>query len=139
MADSNSIIGKSIKRVDAWDKVTGKAIYPGDRNQEKELWLKILFARRPHARISSIDTRAAKAVPGVIDVLTAKDVPINQYGLQIPDQPVLCGPGSSKRDADIVRFIGDQVAVVIAEDEETAAKARDLIKVEYQDLPIVSD
>jgi CO/xanthine dehydrogenase Mo-binding subunit len=139
MADNHKIIGKSIKRVDAWGKVTGQTIYPGDRNQKNELWLKVLFARRPHARILSIDISAAKALSGVVDVLTAKDVPINQYGLQIPDQPVLCGPGSSKRGADIVRFIGDQVAVVIAEDETTAAKARDLIKVEYQDLPVVSD
>jgi len=139
MTDQTKIIGKSIKRIDALGKVTGQTIYPGDRAQENELWLKILFARRPHARIISIDTTEAKALPGVMDVLTAADVPINQYGLQIPDQPVLCGPGSSKRGGDIVRFVGDQVAVVIAETEKIAAQARDLIKVEYEDLAVVDD
>jgi CO/xanthine dehydrogenase Mo-binding subunit len=139
MTDPNKVIGKSIKRVDALGKVTGQTIYPGDRIQENELWLKILFARRPHARVVSIDAGEAKALPGVMDVLIAADVPINQYGLQIPDQPVLCGPGSSKKGGDIVRFVGDQVAVVIAETEKIAARARDLIKVEYEDLPIVDD
>jgi CO/xanthine dehydrogenase Mo-binding subunit len=130
-------IGQSIKRRDAYGKVTGQTLYPGDRNQEDELWLKVLFARRPHARILSIDTDEAKALPGVIDILIAQDVPINQYGLQVPDQPVLCGPGSNKKSGDIVRFVGDQVAVVIAENETIAAKARDLIKVDYEDLTIV--
>ena len=137
MADKH--VGKSIKRVDAIGKVTGETLYPGDRNQENELWLKILFARRPHARIISIDTAEAKALPGVMDVLTAQDVPINHYGLQIPDQPVLCGPGSNKKGGDVVRFVGDNVAVIIAETEQIAAQACDLIKVEYEDLPIVDD
>jgi len=137
MADK--IIGKSIKRVDALGKVTGKTLYPGDHNRQDELWLKVLFARHPHARVMSIDTGPAKALPGVIDVLTAADVPVNQHGLQVPDQPVLCGPGSDKKGGDVVRFVGDQVAVVIAETEQIAAQARELIKVEYEDLPVVYD
>jgi CO/xanthine dehydrogenase Mo-binding subunit len=72
-------------------------------------------------------------------VFTAKDVPVNEYGLIMPDQPVLCGPGSSKPFAERVRFIGDQVAVVIAETEEIAAQARELIEVEYEDLPVVTN
>ncbi|MCB0155815.1 MAG: xanthine dehydrogenase family protein molybdopterin-binding subunit, partial [Anaerolineae bacterium] len=131
--------GKSIKRIDAQGKVTGQTLYPGDRHQDDELWLKVLFARRPHARIVAIDTSAAEALPGVIAVLTAKDVPVNQYGLQIPDQPVLCGPGSNKKGGDVVRFVGDQVAVVIAETEQIAAQARELIAVTFEDLPIVDD
>jgi CO/xanthine dehydrogenase Mo-binding subunit len=71
--------------------------------------------------------------------LTAKDVPVNEYGLQLPDQPVLCGPGSTKEGGDIVRFVGDQVAVIVAETEDIAAQARDLIEVQYEDLPVVSD
>jgi CO/xanthine dehydrogenase Mo-binding subunit len=134
---SNQLIGTSIKRIDARGKVTGEAIYPGDRNFGDELWLKILFARRPHARVVKINTKAAETLPGVLGILTAKDVPVNQYGLQVPDQPVLCGPGSNKKGGDIVRFIGDHVAVVIAETEEIATKARDLIRVEYEDLPVV--
>ena len=120
---ANKIIGQPIKRLDAFGKVTGQTVYPGDRTFEDELWLKVLFARRPHARVVSIDTSQATALPGVIDVLTAKDVPVNQYGLQIPDQPVLCGPGSDKKGGDIVRFVGDQVAFVIAKNEQIAAQA----------------
>lgn len=132
-------IGKSHPRVDAVGKVTGATLYPGDRNYDDELWMKILFAGRPHARVLSIDTRQAESLPGVVAVFTATDVPVNEYGLQIPDQPVLCGPGSSKDGADVVRFVGDQVAAVIAESEEIAAQARDLIQVTYEDLPILTD
>ncbi|HET9221366.1 MAG TPA: xanthine dehydrogenase family protein molybdopterin-binding subunit, partial [Roseiflexaceae bacterium] len=134
---SHAVIGRSIPRIDALDKVTGKALYPGDRSYEGQLWMKVLFARRPHARILAIDTSAAMALPGVVAVLTARDVPVNEYGLQIPDQPVLCGPGSGKAGAEIVRFVGDQVALVVAETETIAARARDLIAVEYEDLPLV--
>jgi CO/xanthine dehydrogenase Mo-binding subunit len=136
---TQSIIGQSIKRIDAFDKVTGETLYPGDRTHSGELWLKVLFARRPHARVVTIDPSEAEALPGVVAVITAKDVPVNEYGLQISDQPVLCGPGSAKEGADIVRFVGDQVAVVIAESEKIAARARRLITVEYEDLPLIDD
>lgn len=132
-------IGQSLKRLDAFGKVTGQTLYPGDRTHKDEVWLKVLFARRPHARVVSIDIRAAAALPGVFGVLTAKDVPVNLYGGQIADQPVLCGPGSTIAGTDLVRFVGDQVAVVIAENEKIAVKARDLIQVEYEDLPLVDD
>jgi len=132
-------IGKSHPRIDAVGKVTGTTLYPGDRNYDDELWMKILFAGRPHARILSIDTSQAESLPGVVAVLTAEDVPVNEYGLQIPDQPVLCGPGSSQAGADVVRFVGDQVALVIAESEKIASQARDLIRVEYEDLPVLTD
>ena len=132
-------IGQSINRIDALGKVTGETLYPGDRNQDNELWLKILFARRPHARVLGVDTRQAEALPGVLMVLTAQDVPVNEYGLQIADQPVLCGPGSAKEGGDVVRFVGDNVAVVVAETEKIAARARDLIRVDYEDLPLVDN
>ena len=95
------MIGQSHSRVDAVGKATGATLYPGDRTYGDELWMKLLFAGRPHARVLSIDTHAAEALPGVALVLTAKDVPVNEFGLQIPDQPVLCGPGSSKEGADV--------------------------------------
>jgi CO/xanthine dehydrogenase Mo-binding subunit len=132
-------IGKSHQRIDAVGKVTGATLYPGDQNYDDELWMKILFAQRPHARILGVDTSQAESLPGVVAVLTARDVPVNEYGLQIPDQPVLCGPGSGKDGADIVRFVGDQVALVIAESEKIAAQALHLIRVEYEDLPVVTD
>jgi CO/xanthine dehydrogenase Mo-binding subunit len=76
-------------------------------------------------------------------VFTSKDVPLNQYGLQWQDQPVLCGPapegGDMKPGSDVVRFVGDQVAVVVAQTEAEAAAAVKLIEVGYEDLPIVTD
>jgi CO/xanthine dehydrogenase Mo-binding subunit len=132
-------VGKSHPRVDAFGKVTGATLYPGDRNYDDELWMEILFAGRPHARVSDINISQAEALPGVVAVLTAKDVPVNEYGLQVPDQPVLCGPGSAKEGADIVRFVGDQVVLVVAETEKIASQARDLIRVDYEDLPVLTD
>lgn len=133
------IIGQSIKRIDAVGKVTGETLFPGDINMPDQAYMKILFANRPHALIKKIDTTKAEDLEGVIAVFTARDVPVNEYGLIMPDQPVLCGPGSSKPYAERVRFVGDQVAVVVAESEEIAAQARDLIDVDFQDLPVVVD
>src|SRR5512138_53623 len=132
-------IGSSVPRIDARSKVTGEAGYSGDLFMPGMLFMKILFAERPHARVISIDTSAAQAAPGVVAVYTAADVPLNEYGLQIPDQPVLCGFGSSTPHGDTVRFVGDQVAVVVAENEAAAAAALPFVKVEYEDLPTVSD
>jgi CO/xanthine dehydrogenase Mo-binding subunit len=132
-------VGRSEKRVDAAGKVTGKTLFPGDINMPNQAYMKILFAGRPHAIICRLDTSGAEAHPGVIAVFTAKDVPVNEYGLIMPDQPVLCGPGSTKAYADRVRFIGDQVALVVAESETIAAEALKLINVEYEDLPVVQD
>ncbi len=130
-------IGEARKRVDALDKVTGKANYPGDIRHDDELWLKVVFAGRPHARVVSIDTRAAQAIQGVHLVLTAKDVPNNEYGLGTQDQPVLCGPGSNKLGGDIVRFEGDQVAVIVAETKAIAESAAKLLVIDFEDLPAV--
>jgi len=135
----STYIGVSLPRFDALDKVTGRALYPADINLEGQLYMKLLFARRPHARVVAIDTSAALEVPGVVAIFTARDVPCNEYGLQYPDQPVLCGPGSDRPGSDIVRFVGDQVAAVVAETEEAAIRARDRIRVTWEDLPVVSD
>jgi CO/xanthine dehydrogenase Mo-binding subunit len=124
-------IGTSYPRHDALGKVTGAANYPADLIEPGMLRLKTVFARRGHARILSIDTSAALAVPGVVAVLTAKDVPHNRYGLIDADQPVLCD--------DTVRHDGDRVALVAAENDVAAAHAATLVRVEYEDLPIVSD
>ncbi|HLF74266.1 MAG TPA: xanthine dehydrogenase family protein, partial [Anaerolineales bacterium] len=149
-------IGHSLPRVDAHGKVIGETAYSGDLSMEGMLHMKILFAGRPHARIQSIDTTRAEAAPGVVAVYTSKDVPVNEYGLQWQDQPVLCGPAltpdpslrsasqspegrGEKADRDIVRFVGDQVAAVVARSEAEAAAAVRLIEVEYEDLPVVTD
>lgn len=132
-------IGKILKRVDAETKVTGEALYPGDINFDNQLYLKTLFSERPHAIIKNIDTSLAEKIPGVILVLTAKDVPNNEYGLIMPDQPVLCGPGSNKLFADHVRCVSDQVALIIAESDKIAQLALNSIIVEFEDLPVITN
>ena len=124
-------VGKSVPRADAFEKVTGQACYPGDLSRPGMLHMKVLFAGRPHARIIHINLQNALALPGVISILTGKDVPVNNYGLAFNDQPVLCDQS--------VRFEGDQVALVLAETEVIAAQARDLIQVDYEDLPALTD
>lgn len=135
----HEVIGKSFPRVDARGKVTGETPYSGDLTMKGMLHMKMLFAGRPHARVKRVKTGKAEAAPGVVAVYTAKDVPVNEYGLQWQDQPVLCGPGSAKPGTDIVRFVGDQVAAVVARTEAEAAAAVKLIEVEYEDLPVVTD
>jgi len=132
-------LGKNVPRFDTIDKVTGKAQYPSDYSFSNQSYMQIVFAGRPHAVITDIHTEQAEALEGVLAVLTAKDVPCNEYGLIMPDQPVLCGPGSTKVGADHVRFYGDQVALVIAENEQLAQKAAQLIKIDFQDLPLITD
>jgi CO/xanthine dehydrogenase Mo-binding subunit len=134
-----SVIGQSIKRVDALGKVTGETRFPGDIDKPDQVYMKILFAGRPHAIIRRINASGAENMSGVLAVFTAKDVPVNEYGLIMPDQPVLCGPGSDKPYADRVRFIGDQIALVVAETEAIAAEALDRIEVEFEDLPVITD
>jgi CO/xanthine dehydrogenase Mo-binding subunit len=126
-------------RVDARDKVAGTALFPGDVTPENLLHARVLFSGQPHARMVSMDVSAAEAVPGVVAILTAKDVPNNEYGLILPDQPVLIGLDSHKPYADISLWEGDQVAVVIAESEAIAARAAGLIRIEWEERPVVSE
>lgn len=136
---NDSLVGKSIRRTDAVSKVKGEALFPGDFSFPNQLVMKVLFTSHPHAIIKKIDTSLAEKLAGVAAIFTAKDVPVNEYGLIMNDQPVLCGPGSSKPFADRVRFIGDQIALIIAETEMIAESAKKLIVVEYEDLPIITD
>jgi CO/xanthine dehydrogenase Mo-binding subunit len=126
-------------RVDALGKVTGSAPYPGDVTPPNLLHAKTMFSGQPHARMLSMDTSKAQALPGVITILTARDVPVNEYGLIFPDQPVLIGSGSSKTNGDISCWEGDQVAVVVAESEAIAEKACSLIEIEWEQLPVITD
>src|SRR6185312_8756035 len=126
-----SLIGASLPRPDALGKVMGTSRYPADLIQPGMLHLQVVFAHRPHARICTIETQTALHHPGVVAVLTAADVPHNVYGNISADQPVLCG--------DVVRFEGDKVALVVAESKEAARIGAKLVKVEYEDLPAVTD
>lgn len=137
--NDTSPVGQSHHRIDAIGKVTGKTLFPGDYSFPDQLYGKLKFAEIPHGIIKHIDTSAAEAMEGVISVFTARDVPNNEYGLIMPDQPVLCGPGSNKPYADRVRFIGDQVALVVAESPLIAEEAAKRVIVTYESLPILVD
>ena len=126
-------------RVDALGKVTGAAPYPGDVTPSNLLHAKTMFSGQPHARMLSMDTSRAEVLPGVVTILTARDVPVNEYGLIFPDQPVLVGLGSSKANCDVSCWEGDQIAVVVAESEAIAEKACSLIEIEWEQLPILTD
>ena len=126
------VIGVARRRVDARAKVTGQARYADDISLPRMAHCKLLRSRHPHARIKRINTSRAAAHPGVYLVLTGKDVPI-EYGI-LPvsqDEQALC--------VDRVRHVGDPVAAVIAREELTAFEALDLIDVEYEILPTISD
>ncbi|MFP4081578.1 MAG: molybdopterin-dependent oxidoreductase [Candidatus Aminicenantes bacterium] len=124
-------VGRSLPRVDAADKVTGRAKFTADYYFENMLYGKILHSPIAHGRIKKIDTARAQALPGVKLILTGKDVPDISYGVSPAryDEHVL----AKQR----VRYVGDEVAAVVAVDEETAEKALKLIEVEYQELPAV--
>jgi CO/xanthine dehydrogenase Mo-binding subunit len=131
-------IGQSVPRIDAKAKVKGEAVFASDMEMPGQAYMKMLMAHRAHAIVRRVDTAKAEALPGVLAVLTAQDVPCNEFGYYSYDQPVLCG-ASAKPFTDRVRFVGDRVAAVVAETEAIAAAARDLIEVEYEDLPVVCD
>mgnify|MGYP000667710178 FL=1 len=127
-----NVVGKPLPRPDAVAKVTGAAKYTDDYVFPNMLHACTLRAGIPHARIVRIDTRKAKALPGVVAVLTHEDVPgAKNHGLVYTDWPVLC--------YDKVRYVGDAVAIVAAETREIAEQALQLIEVEYEPLPVVDD
>jgi xanthine dehydrogenase molybdenum-binding subunit len=127
-------IGKPLARPDAVDKVTGAALYTDDYIFDGMLHAVTLRSAYPHARIQSIDTGKAAALPGVHAVLTHADVPGDpRHGLVENDWPVFAG---GKYPA---RYVGDPLALVVAESDEIAQEAMRLITVEYDVLPAVTD
>jgi len=133
LTNKTRVVGQSLPRIDAWDKVTGQARYPGDFTMPGMLHGKVVWSEYPHARVQRIDTSKAEVYPGVVKVITYRDVPVNEYGIHIMDQPVLVAEG------DKVRWVGDRIAIVVAETEEAAEQARHLVQVEYELLPVVVD
>ncbi len=125
-------IGKPVTRKDGVGKVTGETKFFSDMTLPNMLYAKVTRSKYPHALIKRINTSKAEAVPGVVTVLTYKDVPgLNGFGIIVPDQPVLC--------YDKVRYLGDAIAVIAAENLEAAEKASQLVEVDYEPLPVVSD
>jgi 4-hydroxybenzoyl-CoA reductase alpha subunit len=129
MSKSYDVIGSRAPRKDAPPKATGAAQYIEDMRFKNELAGAVLQSSQAHAYIKSIDTSKAKALPGVVDVITAQDVPRVKYGVS---------PARYDEDlfaVDKVRYVGDEIAAVAAEDMATALKAVSLIEVEYEQLP----
>ncbi len=125
-------ISRSVPPQEVVEKVTGRAKFTDDYTFPGMLYGRTLRSPYPHAKVIRINTDAAKALPGVHAVLTAADVPgENKHGLVHRDWDVLCG--------DVVRYVGDAVAVVAAETQEVADEALNLIEVEYEPLPVVAD
>ncbi|MDD5014673.1 MAG: molybdopterin-dependent oxidoreductase [Atribacterota bacterium] len=127
-------VGKNVYKVDARDKVTGKAQYSDDIYFDDMLYLKIKRAVYPHAYLRKLDIEKAKKIPGVVKIITAADVPhLKNFGLIIKDQPVLIGIGEK------MRYMGDALAIVIAENKEVASKAVKIIEVEVEKLEVISN
>jgi 4-hydroxybenzoyl-CoA reductase subunit alpha len=127
-----SIIGHPIAMIDAAGKTTGAGKYTDDLSVPGLLIGKILHSPHPHARIKRIDTSQAEKLDGVIAVAIGADAP-NSYGIL----PV--GHDEHALAVDKVRYVGDNIACVAAEDEATAEKALELIDVEYEILPAYFD
>ncbi|MCF8008424.1 MAG: xanthine dehydrogenase family protein molybdopterin-binding subunit [Halanaerobiales bacterium] len=124
-------VNKSEKRVDVYEKVTGRAKYGADLNFANMLYASVLYTAYPYAKIKKIDTQKAKKLPGVVSVITAKDIPNNQFGVIIENQQVLANKKAL--------YIGDGVAAVAAETKKIAKQAIELIEVEYEELKGIYD
>ena len=133
------MIGKSVPRVDAYEKVTGRAKFTEDLIPPRCLVAKVLHASIGKGIVTSIDTSEAEALEGVVKVVTFKDVPEHCY--PTPGHPWSVEPAHQDvADRNLltgrVRYYGDDIAAVVAEDEITAARALKLIKVEYEEYPV---
>lgn len=135
-------VGKSLKRVDAYDKATGRAKYTDDLCGREALIVKICHSTIAHGFVKRIDTAAAERIPGVVRVLTCFDVP--EFPFPTAGHPWSTDPAHQDVADRLllnrhVRYYGDEVAVVIAEDEVAAARGVRALEVEYEELPFVLD
>jgi len=137
-----AVIGKRGVGYDERDKVLGKVVYADDYSMPGMLYGKVCRSTRPSARITRLDTSKAKALPGVVCVLTAEDVPNNESVKNIVGQTTEVGLLEATNQVlarERVRYFGEPVALVAAEDYETAEEAVRLVEIEYEDLPAVFD
>src|SRR5262245_24571906 len=124
-------VGKPIPRLEGAEKVSGRTRYAADVEIPHGLWAKLLRSSLPHARILKVDTSKATKLPGVRAVITSADIPPVLTGLRMKDMPLLA--------RDRVRFVGEPVAAVAADSSEIAEEALNLIDIEYEALPFVTD
>lgn len=131
-AVGESYIGHSVRRIDAPAKVSGRLKYAGDMTYQDMLHMAVLRSPHAHAEIVSIDTSAAKSMPGVECVITSADVPgVDGFGVFVHDQPIMA--------RGKVRYVGEAIAAVAATDERSARRALAGIKVVYRELPGLFD
>lgn len=142
MEEREHVVGKSVTRVDALEKVTGRAKYTEDLCDKSAYIARVLHADIAHGIVRSVDTSEAQKLPGVVKIVTCFDVP--KYYFPTAGHPWSTDPAHQDvKDrlllTEHVRFYGDDVAAVVAENEVAAAQALRLIKVEYDPLPFVLD
>ncbi|HZC28384.1 MAG TPA: hypothetical protein VE269_01490, partial [Gaiellaceae bacterium] len=136
------LVGRPIARHDAVEKVAGRTRYAADFALPGMLHAALKRADVPHARLLRVHTSAAEEVPGVASVITARDVPENTVWVDVPGQTFQVGALKARTNvlADgVVRYHGEPVAIVAAETEDAALLALELIDVEYEELPVVTD
>ena len=138
------VIGTSPPRADAWEKVRGRPIYAGDLALSGMLHGRIVRSPYASARVVRLDTRAASALPGVVAVLTARDVPRNELRMELPGRMAEATAGAVLATQpvladDRVRFQGEPVVAIAATTPEVAAAAADLVEIEYEELPGIYD
>ena len=135
-------VGLSMKRVDAYDKATGRTLDGGDRVPQNALVAKIVHSTIAHGMVKHIDTTEAERIPGVVKIVTCFDVPDIQFptaGHPWSLDPSHRDPADRKLLNAHVRYYGDDVAVVIAEDEVAAVQGMRAVKIEYEEYPFVLD
>lgn len=125
-----SILGSRVPQVDAFEKVVGRAVFTADISLPRMLMAKVVRSPIAHGIIHSIDTSAAARVKGVRAIVTGRDAPY-RYNLPLRDQPFIA--------IDRVRYVGEPVAAIAAEDADIAEEAASLVRVEYDPLPAVFD
>ena len=131
-AEAGDFIGKNVRRIDTPSKVSGRLKYAGDMTMPGMLHVQVLRSPHPHARIVSLDTSAAEAMACVEGIVTSVDVPGEDgFGVFVNDQPIMA--------RGKVRYVGEAVAAVAAEDLVTAKRAAAAIKVVYEKLPAIFD
>jgi len=132
--NAKHMIGRSQIRPDAFEKVTGDALYTDDLEFDNLLFAHVRRAGVPHAILKSLDVSKAQDLPGVVAVLTADDIPAeHNHGLVVFDWPVMVGIGER------VRYVGDALAIVAAETQEIAERAVTLIEAEFEAQPVITD
>lgn len=125
-------VGSRSRKIDAAEKVAGQFTFASDLDMPGMLFGATVRSEHAHARILSVDTAQARAMPGVVAVLTAADVPGQpNCGIELRDQPVLA--------VDRVRFRGEPIAVIAAVDQATARRAVRAVRVSYEPLPTIDD